>query len=192
MKLRVKGVTVEKRRLPPGRRSRAGAARAEPTPERLRRAAGDYERGDTGRYTMRDTPIERALTRAVISAEQFSAAQKYRHHWYHAGLSDPLASIDLGRVFAADPGGFSGMARTEAQAFHRQRFREAVQAIGKIGSHVLDWVVCRDIGFDETGYSLGWSSRPQAYAAAVERLKTALDQLCRLWGIGGQTNRRMG
>ena len=75
------------------------------------------------------------------------------------------------------------MARTENQLFHRQRYREAVQAIGKIGSHVLEWAVCRETALEQVGYSLGWSSRPQAYAAAVERAKIALDALCRLWGI---------
>jgi hypothetical protein len=74
---------------------------------------------------------------------------------------------------------------TENQMFHRQRYREAVQAIGKIGSHVLDASVCRELALDQVGYSLGWSSRPQAYAAAAERMKLALDELCKLWGIGG-------
>ena len=68
--------------------------------------------------------------------------------------------------------------------FHRQRYREAVQAVGKIGSHVLDWTVCRDVALEQVGNTLGWTSRAQAYAAAVERMRTALDELCRLWGIG--------
>jgi len=76
------------------------------------------------------------------------------------------------------------MAHSEGQVFHRQRYREAVQAIGKIGSHVLDSVICREFGFEQVGYALGWTSRPQAHAAAVERMKVALDELCRLWGIG--------
>ena len=158
--------------------------RALPTPERMRRAGSDFERGDTGQITMRDSPLERAFARNVVTQEQYRAAQKYRHHWYHAGLSDRLGSIDIGRIFAADLGDFSGMARTETQVFHRQRYREATQAVGKIGSHVLDWVVCRDISLKQVGYALGWSSRPQAYAAAVERMKMALDEICRLWGIG--------
>ena len=158
--------------------------RALPTPERMRRAGSDFERGDTGQITMRDSPLERAFARNVFTQEQYRAAQKYRHHWYHAGLSDRLGSIDIGRIFAADLGDFSGMARTETQVFHRQRYREATQAVGKIGSHVLDWVVCRDISLEQVGYALGWSSRPQAYAAAVERMKMALDEICRLWGIG--------
>src|SRR5713101_7765963 len=78
----------------------------------------------------------------------------------------------------------SGTAKTEVQLFHRQRYREATQAIGKIGSHVLDWAVCREIALEQVGYTLGWSSRAQAYAAAVERMKTALEAACKLWGIG--------
>ena len=102
--------------------------RALPTPERMRRAGSDFERGDTGQITMRDSPLERAFARNVVTQEQYRAAQKYRHHWYHAGLSDRLGSIDIGRIFAADLGDFSGMARTETQVFHRQRYREATQA----------------------------------------------------------------
>jgi len=76
------------------------------------------------------------------------------------------------------------MARTESQVFHRQRYREAVQAIGKIGAHVLDWSACRELPLDQVGNSLGWGGRAQAYAAACERMKAALGQLCALWGIG--------
>jgi len=158
--------------------------RALPTPERVRRAGKDFERGDTGQITMRDSPLERAFARKVVTQEQYAAGQKYRHHWYHAGLADSLVSVDLNRVFATDLGGFSGMAKSEQQVFHRQRYREATQAAGKIGSHVLDWAVCREVVLEQVGYSLGWSSRAQAYAAAVERLKAALDELCKLWGIG--------
>jgi len=164
-------------------RARTRRQRARPTPERIRRAGTDFERGDTGQITMRDSPLERVLARNVITQEQYAAGQKYRHHWYHAGLNDPIGSIDLARVSGTDLSAFSGMAKTENQLFHRQRYREAVQAIGKIGSHVLDWAVCRETALEQIGYSLGWTSRPQAYAAAAERAKTALDELCRLWGI---------
>jgi hypothetical protein len=37
---------------------------------------------------------------------------------------------------------------------------------------------------EQVGYSLGWDSRAQAYAAAAERMKDALETLCALWGIG--------
>jgi hypothetical protein len=158
--------------------------RALPTPERRRRAGSDMERGDSGQITMRDSPLERAFARNVITQEQYSAGQKYRHHWFHAGLAGKLGSLDLSGIFKTDLGLFSGMAQSELQFFHRQRCREAADAVGKIGLHVLDWAVCRESALEHVGYSLGWSSRAQAYAAAAERMKTALDELCRLWGIG--------
>src|SRR5262245_39378174 len=101
--------------------------RALPTRERLRRAGPDVARGHTGQITMRDSPLERAFARNALTPEQYSAGQKYRHHWYHAGLADRLESIDLNRVFAIDLGAYAGMAKTESQLFHRQRYREAAQ-----------------------------------------------------------------
>ena len=169
---------MKRRKDPPPERH------ALPTPERLRRAGPDVARGHSGQITMRDSPLERALARDALTPEQYSAGQKYRHHWYHAGLADRLESIDLNRILAIDLGAYTGMAKTENQLFHRQRYREATQAVGKIGSHVLEWAVCREIALEHVGQTLGWSSRPQAYAAAVERMKTALDELCKLWGIG--------
>jgi hypothetical protein len=107
--------------------------RALPTPERIRRAGADFDLGDTGQITMRDSPLERARARKLITHQQYSVGQKYRHHWYHAGLADQLQSIDVERIFAADRTNFSGMARTEAQVFHRQRYREATQAVARSG-----------------------------------------------------------
>src|SRR5207247_6882713 len=91
--------------------------RALPTRERLRRAGKAVARGDSGQITMRDSPLERAFARGALSAEQYSAGQKYRHHWYHAGLSGGLVSVDLNRVWAVDLGAYAGMAKTERQVF---------------------------------------------------------------------------
>src|SRR5262245_31047570 len=88
---RTRAFRVEVRKLPKGARSRPLLEhRARPTPERIRLAGADFERGDTGQITMRDSPLERALARNVITQEQYAAGQKYRHHWYHAGLNDPI------------------------------------------------------------------------------------------------------
>ena len=101
-----------------------------------------------------------------------------------ATIASQLGSLDLNGVLAVDIGGYAGMPKTENQLFHRQRYREAAQAAGKIGSYVLEWAVCREVALDQVGQALGWSSRAQAYAAALERMKAALDELCKLWGIG--------
>jgi hypothetical protein len=158
--------------------------RASPTPERMRRAGPDFKRGATGQITLGDNPLDRSLARGVISKEQYLAAYKYRHHWYHCGLAERLESADLNGRFLKDPSNYSSLPKSEAQLLHRQRYREAVQTIGKIGARVLDSVVCRDVALEQMGYALGWSSRPQAYAAAVERMRMALDALRKLWGVG--------
>ncbi len=158
------------------------------TAERLRHAAGAHEWGTDERerrtiLTMRDSPLERAHARRVLTDRQYAAGVKYRNHWYRAGLSAPLNSLDPNRIFASDSSNFGGMAKTEAQAFHRQQYRKALEAVGLIGSGVVEHIACHEISIEEAGYLLGWGSRPQAYAAAVERLRISLDQLAKLWGI---------
>ncbi len=165
--------------------------RARPTPERLFKSGGYFERGDSGQLTMRDSPLEQALARNLITPEQYAAGQKYRHHWYHAGLCESLVSADLMRLFRWEHSSFPGMPHTENQVFHRQRYREAVQVVGKIGSHVLESTVCREISLQKVGNSLGWSNDRQAYAAAVEQLKNALDSLCKLSGLGVETDKTL-
>ena len=72
---RTREFRVEVRKLPKRARAMVGQ-RARPTPERIRRAGADFERGDTGQITMRDSPLERALARNVITQEQYAAGQK--------------------------------------------------------------------------------------------------------------------
>ena len=76
------------------------------TPERMRHAQGFVERGNLGRgrtgiVTMRDSPVERARARNVINQAQYTAALKYRHHWYRAGLASPLSSVEIEAEIAA-------------------------------------------------------------------------------------------
>ena len=154
-----------------------------PTAERLRRAGRDIERGETGQITLRDSPLERALRRDVVTSQQFNAGVKFRHHWHHAGLADNIGSIDLNRIFARDVTSYSGMAKTEAQAFHRQRYREACRALGLKREFVLSWAVCREEPLEKVGTALGWNNRSQAIAAATELLRDGLDALALLWGV---------
>lgn len=150
-----------------------------------RKIAGDYvHTDDKGRRYVRDTPIERALTRKTITAAQYTAAMKFYNHWYRAGLAETFGSADLNRVFGGADG-FSSMARTENQAFHRQRYRQAVQLVGISGSRVLEWVICQEKTLEDTGIQLlGWGNKVQGRAAATQMLKDRLDMLCDEWGIG--------
>lgn len=156
-----------------------------PTPERLAKADGHFTVGDDKQggkvYTFADDVLERALKRKAISPEQFAALDKFRHHWFHAGLLPSIGGVDLNRVFSSDPGSISGMAKSERQVFHRQQYRKAVQVIGLRLSSVVERIACRDEKIDAVGHSLGWSHPLQARAAATEMLVTAADLLGGLW-----------
>src|SRR6202022_538949 len=115
----------------------------------------------TWRPTQTATPRTCRSSSARAPPPNASAgAQKYRPPWFFGGLHDHLGSLDLTRILAGHHGDYSGMARSETQAFPRQRFREAAQAIGKSGSHVLDSAVCRETPLEQVGYALGWATGP--------------------------------
>ena len=158
--------------------------RARPTPERIRRAGADFERGDTGQITMRDSPLERARARNLITHQQYSVGQKYRHHWYHAGQAPTISSLDLDRIFSGGDGGPAGMPKSEGQVFHRQRWREAQQCLGLRSAAIVDNFVCKEDNLETCGNVLGWTNKPQAIAGASEILRDAGYRLAKLWGIG--------
>lgn len=161
---------------------------SDPTPQRLARADGHFEVGDDKQGTkvirLADAPLDRMFRRKAISGPEFSALQRFRHHWYHAGLIPNVGSVDLNRVFASDPSNSSGMAKSEAQAHHRGEYRQACELLGHRGRITVDNVVCSEQSLEVAGYALGWLSKPQAIAAASEILRDAGFRLARLWGIG--------
>jgi hypothetical protein len=159
-----------------------------PTPERLRMAGNDFALGGEDRgiktYTMRDSPLDRAHKKGIISGAEHSALQKYRHHWYHAGQAPTIGSLDLDRIFSGGEGGPAGMPKSEGQVFHRQRWREAQACLGMRSSAVVDRFVCQEENLELCGQAIGWANKPQAIAGAAELVKDAGYRLARLWGIG--------
>jgi hypothetical protein len=159
-----------------------------PTNERIRMAGADFQLGGEDRgvktYVMRDTPLDRALKKKIITGAEHSALQKYRLHWYCAGQAPAIGSIDLNRIYAGSDGGPAGMPKSEGQVFHRQRWREAQAALGMRSSVVVDKFVCDELNLEICGQALGWNSKPQAIAGATEILRDAAYRLARLWGIG--------
>lgn len=156
-----------------------------PTPERVGRA-GDHSKrvidNDGNKIvSMRDSPLDRMLSRGAIDPAPYRALMKYKHHWYHAGLSGSLSSVDANRVFASDATNFSGMARTERQAEHRQQYRKAVQKIGVIASNVVERVVCYEMPM-AAGVETARNA-PQATSESAMALKIAGDLLADYWGI---------
>lgn len=155
------------------------------TPERLGKAQGDFDVGNDKQggkiYTFTDDVLARTRKRGVIDARQYAAIDKFRHHWHHGGLTPTVGSVDLNRIFAPDLGSFSGMAKSERQVFHRQRYREAVQKMGMRISNVVERIACMDEKIEVVGRSLGWSHPLQARASASEMLITGGDILADLW-----------
>jgi hypothetical protein len=69
---RTRTLEVQVRRRAAGRKGPPPERpRAAPTPERIRHAGGDFELGRSGQIAMRDSPLERALARKVVTPEQY-------------------------------------------------------------------------------------------------------------------------
>lgn len=158
-----------------------------PTTERLRHAENQFEvaetRGSAGTMTMRDCPLERVWGRKQITDQEYQAGIKFRHHWFHAGMAGQISSLDLNRVFARDLSSMGHMAKTERQAFHRQKYREACDEMGQRQSSAVEDCVCAEIEFEKIGRKFGFNNDPQARACAVTLIRDGLYRLAILWGI---------
>lgn len=169
-----------------------------PTAERLLKAQNHVHVGDDRQgqkiYQFHDSTMDRLysrLTRATKSRaleeglrSEYIALQKYKHHWFSAGLQSALGSADLNRIFASDPGSMSGMAKSEKQAHHRQQYREARDLIGHKPGIVVDNVVCAETSLEVAGWSIGYNSRTTARDNGERILRESARRLAKLWGIG--------
>jgi hypothetical protein len=169
-----------------------------PTAQRLAEADSYFAIGGakTGSriYQFHDSTLDRLYSRLTKSAKtladqemlrrEYIGLQRYKHHWYHAGLLSQLSSSDPGRIFASDPGSMSGMAKSEKQAHHRQQYRNARKLLGHRAGIVVDNVVCAEQSLEIAGYSVGWPNKPQAISAATEVVRDAGARMAEMWGIG--------
>lgn len=159
-----------------------------PTPERLGMAQDAFYIGGDNHgvrtYIFADTPLGRMFKGKRIDPVEFTALQRYRHHWYHAGLECQMGTIDLNRIFAGDPSNLSGMAKSERQAHHRQQYRTARELIGHRPGIVVDNVVCAEWPLHIAGHSIGYDSPYRGRIAVTEILRDAGYRLAKLWGIG--------
>lgn len=163
-----------------------------PTKERIEKAWGSLDVGDTGTLTVRQNPIERGVSRGMFTREQGRAAEKLYGHWYRSGIGHEIGSPDWMRVLAGD-GAYGGMARSETQAFHRQRLRAAyavvktkVDGAGMSGDDAvkaLEYVACRDMTFEEAGRKIGYASEKKAEVTAIMLVHGGLNILVAEWGI---------
>lgn len=167
--------------------------RSDPTPERILKTGGHYEVGDDKQgaqiITINDDQLHRLYANGSLNNSEYTALQKYRHHWYHSGQQPSLGSVDLNRIFAPDPFSMGGMAKSESQAHHRQVCRDANDELErKFGNAdariVIENVVCLDLPLQEGGLILGYQSPFRARERARGLLSGAARHLARHWGIG--------
>lgn len=174
------GAMASKRKRP-----RLAPLQADPTPERVAKAQGAIEFGDDefGRKVMRvrDFPIEELLRRGNINSAEYSVGVKFRHHWYHSGLSE-LQSAEMCRVSVSIPDNWLGMPKTEEQAHHRQQYRKAVECMGR-DAWVVVWLVCHEYPLSRTGMAMGAPYPADGIREATRALKRALGCLCGIWGM---------
>jgi len=91
--------------------------------------------------------------------------------------------MDLNRVFASDVSNYSQMSRTGTQYFHREQYRLAREALTEDYAPLVEAIVCDERLIEEVGAGAKWRTRTQAYVSGVERLRFALNNLIKLWGI---------
>jgi hypothetical protein len=162
-----------------------------PTSERMNKVVS-FERGDTGTITVRESTVDRAVRTNTLSEHQGRAAAKLYMHWYRASMAGTMGSSNMSRIFGGD-NDFSRLAATEASEFHWNRLKaacaavkEAVDGSGQRGSdavRVLEYVVCRDMTFEQAGRKIGHSSRDWAEKGAIILARGGLNILIKEWGI---------
>ncbi len=155
-----------------------------PTLRRLVQSRGRYDVGDERgkpQLTMRDAPIERLHADKRISEAQYQAAEKFRTHWFHAGMGGRYGNMFSGVV----SWGGSSAHGPEDDCHHSNQVRAAWVALGRINARKLvHMVVWLDVPLEEAGRGMGWKTANQARAAALTLLRAALDELADLWGLG--------
>lgn len=159
-----------------------------PTLERLRRT--DFEVGDTGTLTVRQSPVDRAIKRGTINKQQGRAAQKLYNHWYRAGMAGSIGNADPLKIFGSN-NDFSRLCASENAEFHWQSWCRAIKAVrrdmdaagmGMDAAKLLELVVCQEIPFKEAAQKV-WGGGRKAENRATILVRGALRVLVLEWGL---------
>lgn len=163
-----------------------------PTRERIDKAWGALDIGYTGVITIRQSPVERAVSRGQLDATQGRAAHKLYQHYFKADLRTAIGSVDLDRVLGGDAD-FSHMPKSLHAAFHRERFRKAFQVVedrmgaagyrGKVAAQVLRYVIIDELTFETAGLAAGYEGGTRAQIMALHLVGCALNILVKEWGL---------
>jgi len=162
-----------------------------PTTERIKRAGGEFEVGDSGTITLRQSPIERGWKRGTFTERQYHAAEKLYNHWIRAGLAGSYGSSDPLKIFATTQD-FTRLFSTEVSEAHnwavRKAFRvvaDGVDAGGQRADHactVLRLMVLEEKPLSVAGQAIGFLGT-RAETMALTLIRSALNILIKEWGL---------
>ena len=147
---------------------------------RLRQAVVKDARGLDTRVTVDDneSPLVRLKARGLIDAAQYDAGEKLRSDFTLAGLS-PRLGVDLAAPLQTrSRGKLAGRLMTDTVIAAKQRFTNAMRAVGPGLSDLLFDVCCHWRGLEEAEEAKGWPSRSGRVVLAI-----ALDRLAEHYGM---------
>ena len=160
-------------------------------PTRLRLCRTEFDIGDTGVITVKQAPIERAVKRGTFTEQQGRAAEKFYMHWYRASMAGSMGSADPLKIFGSN-NDFARLCSTEAAEQHwrilnraLRSVRERIDGAGARGDYairLLEYIVCREIPFEEAGQKIGFQGKA-AEIMARTWLRSALNILIDEWGL---------
>lgn len=165
-----------------------------PTPERLEK--GDRPKKTKGGFYRAPPPIERIRDRNGLDANpnvaraMCEAASQLYQNFYQSGLNG-VAAQDLSREIRGGGTTSSSFPRTERALHHRQRFRDACNAMGWFpdfphrgaGRIVVD-VCCYQMGVEDAAkLNIGKGRLELVRSNGIDRLREGLFALARHWRL---------
>ncbi len=133
-----------------------------------------------------ESPLARLKQRGLIDGAQFDAGEKLRRDFTLAQLM-PRLGVDYSAAVAMGKRGQKNEAEfTDMVVAAKQRFANAMRAVGPGLSDLLFDVCCHLRGLEEAERANAWPSR-----SARVVLGLALDRLADHYGLRGQTRARM-
>lgn len=157
-----------------------------PTAERVARAGGAVERGESGRIRIVQAPLDMMRSRNRITDLEHDAGKRYREHWYASGLAG-VASSGYEPVIRGESSTPWLIPVSERAAFFRSEWREAYRVLSKASptiASVIGCVVLDEMALVEAGrLYAGKEGRVAAITAATEMLRRGLGVLVEHYGL---------
>lgn len=133
-----------------------------------------------------ESPLTRLKARGLIDTAQFDAGEKLRSDFTLAGLMPRLGVDYAAPLMTRSRGKHPGMLLTDTVIAAKQRFTNAMRAVGPGLSDILFDVCCHWRGLEEAEQAKGWPSRSARVVLGI-----ALERLAQHYGMRVQGRARV-